>query len=663
MKIVKKTLSLLKIDDKKELTKSIILTPAIFFTYIVFLLSLWNFSWLFISKNIDPFDILKTYYAAINIYGIIALLLTVFIFIVFYFVEKRIFRRTAALLVIIIALLSFLMRVLDWGVLYWGGIHTDNEFWFHALYLGGTYFFETLEAKILIPLSILLFIIFVVLFLRTKNFFILLKKIPHSHGSGNINKKIFIVNSVYFIALLLLVNILFLAWGSSEKNKKTLFSDIPEYEVITSLIDFSFNPVPARQIVLKKPLIEKLRKYGIKLYSVNSEYPLIKDSIYLDKKNKTGNKPVLYKNPNIIIVSVESFSKFFLELEQHGLKDLTPNFLDFKREAYTFENMYSSVFPTVRGVIAALGSSIYNITKLRGVKYLYRPPIMSKFLLLSDILKERGYKTVYIHGWRGQFAGMEEAFVKRQHFEKFYSLKSRELLNFIKSKAKSNRLWDQDVFGYAVKMLKEKRPGEPFLMCISTMDFHPPYHPHYKHPNAEGNNLLNCLYSTDKAFGVLWNYFKHSPYKDNTLLMVAADHAKFPNKEYADIRRRYENFPRKVCDYIVSMIYFPGNRKWKGRSNYTLSTNLDIAPTILDVMDIDIENPFLGLSIFSERPLYPYPVSSFYLPSESLITEKMKAGNAGYFDGMDLSPNEHRAFNNFINNLTLLRRIWPDNKR
>ena len=84
------------------------------------------------------------------------------------------------------------------------------------------------------------------------------------------------------------------------------------------------------------------------------------------------------------------------------------------------------------------------------------------------------------------------------------------------------------------------------------------------------------------------------------MVILTADHAMGNNKDYLAFIKDYGNYARPFFDRIPCFIFLPGGA-WAGRSNNVNCVNLDILPTILDMMNKDLANPFMGLSIFSER--------------------------------------------------------------
>jgi phosphoglycerol transferase MdoB-like AlkP superfamily enzyme len=380
-----------------------------------------------------------------------------------------------------------------------------------------------------------------------------------------------------------------------------IYTRLPEREFFNSLFSYFFltHLLSAKAVTLDEKTVQGFKKDGILLYSMDPKYPFMKKSIYLDKRHKAANKPVVQVGTNVIIVFVESLSAFFLKEEAHGIKGLTPNIKSMERDSYSFVNMYNTSFPTIKGLIAALGSAIYLLDENIGGT---RIPIPCRFLFLSNILKARNYTTIHMQAGSERFIGMKDFFTKREGYDYFYGSESLALDN-ISSLRRGFGVDDDTLFDFAMDWLDKYSGEKPLLLTIHTINSHPPFKVKYKHPGAGENDMLNALYSTDKAFGKFWDYFKKSKYRNNTLVILTADHAMGNNKEYIEFVKHHEDYYHPFFDIIPCFMHFPGGA-WKGMTNKTPCVSMDLLPTILDMMNLDMANPFMGLSIFSERQYY-----------------------------------------------------------
>jgi phosphoglycerol transferase MdoB-like AlkP superfamily enzyme len=380
-----------------------------------------------------------------------------------------------------------------------------------------------------------------------------------------------------------------------------VYLKIPEAEFFDSFFSYFFtmDTLSENEVVLDDATVKQFKKQGILLYSMDKNYPFMKKSIFLDKRHKNFNIPRVRVGTNIIIVFVESLSEFFLRDDIHGVRGLTPNIKEMQRHSYSFTNMYNSAYPTIKGLIAALGSSIYLMDESIGGT---RIRIPCRFLFLSDILRSLNYTTTHIQAGSERFIGMKAFFEGKEGYDNFYGSESIALKN-IESLERGFGVNDTIFFNYVIDWLEQYRSPRPFLLTVQTVDMHPPFKVTDRNPNAGDSDLLNSIYSTDKAFGRFWSYFMKSKYRNNTLVILTADHAMGNNKDFVAFTNKFRDRVNPFFDLIPCFIYFPGGA-WAGMKNGTPCYNLDIVPTLLDMMNLDLPNPFMGLSIFSERPYY-----------------------------------------------------------
>jgi hypothetical protein len=380
-----------------------------------------------------------------------------------------------------------------------------------------------------------------------------------------------------------------------------IYTSLPEREFFQSFFNYYFvtRMLSSREVVLDRKMVEDFRNTGLLLYSMDKKYPFMKKSIYIDPSRKSYNKPTIRVGTNVIIIFVESLSKFFLRDDIHGVKGIFPNIKEMEKESFAFTDMYNSSYPTLKGLIAALGSAIYLLDEEVGGT---RIPVPCRFLFLSNILKKLNYTTIHVQAGSERFIGMKNLFTEREGYDYFYGSESLALDN-ISRLERGFGVDDEKVFDYSIEWLGKYKADKPFLLTISTINSHPPYKGSYKHPDSGGNPMVDGFYSTDKAFGKFWDFFRKSKFNGNTVVILTADHAMGNSNEYTTFMKNFKEYYHPFFDAIPCFIYFPGSA-WKGVKNDTPCVNLDITPTILDMMNLDLANPFMGLSIFSERPFY-----------------------------------------------------------
>ncbi|HPV41832.1 MAG TPA: LTA synthase family protein [Spirochaetota bacterium] len=411
------------------------------------------------------------------------------------------------------------------------------------------------------------------------------------------------------------------SYSKVKTGNPQIYTSLPEGEFFRSFYAFYFlsHQLGSKEVMLDPEWIDEFRQKGRLIYSMDRRYPFMKKSIYLDPSRKSYNKPAIRVGTNIVIVFVESLSSFFLKEEIHGVKGLMPNIRGMGQESFSFTDMYNTSYPTLKGLIAALGSAIYLLDEEVGGT---RIPVPCRFLFLSNILKKLDYTTIHIQAGSERFIGMKNLFMEREGYDYFYGSESLALDN-ISRLERGFGVDDEKVFDYTIEWLEKYKSGKPFLLTISTINSHPPYKGSYKHPGSGGNPMLDGLYSTDKAFGKFWEFFKKSRFSGNTVVILTADHAMGNSNEYTAFVRNFEEHYKPFFDNIPCFIHFPGG-PWNSVRNDTPCVSLDLTPTILDMMNLDLANPFMGLSIFSERSYYKRENADLSMKFDAQQYEKAK---------------------------------------
>jgi phosphoglycerol transferase MdoB-like AlkP superfamily enzyme len=108
----------------------------------------------------------------------------------------------------------------------------------------------------------------------------------------------------------------------------------------------------------------------------------------------------------LIVILAESLSSALVDERVHGVPGLTPNIADFSSHAFTFRNLYSSDFPTIKGQLATLASFAFDHRGLSTTANAGNP-MASNYMFLSDVLKLRsGYTTLHM---QSDFASFSSA--------------------------------------------------------------------------------------------------------------------------------------------------------------------------------------------------------------------------------------------------------------
>lgn len=325
---------------------------------------------------------------------------------------------------------------------------------------------------------------------------------------------------------------------------------------------------------------ENFRQLKEMLKAPNSTY--LKDDPF-DITRKITNE-VEEKHYNVIFITIESLSAEFMKFKGGPKSGVTP-FLDaIADSSLLFTNLYAIGTRTIYGLEAATIAA----PPKPGQSIIKRPNNENMFSV-GYIFKERGYNLKYIYGGYGYFDNMNYFFSNNG-----YKIVDRN--DFKKEEITFANTWgvcDQDLFNRALKECDESfATGKPFLNHIMTTSNHRPF----TYPDG----VIDIPSHTSRAGGVKYCDFSvgefiqkasKKPWFSNTIFVILADHCagsagqtELPFMEYQ----------------IPFLIYNPILIKPLQVSK--LCSQIDVAPTLLGVMNWTYESKFFGKDILKMAP-------------------------------------------------------------
>lgn len=374
----------------------------------------------------------------------------------------------------------------------------------------------------------------------------------------------------------------------------------PEIAFTETVKKFYFPSQSAETAYIPDDLRDYLWKnYGI-AYRQNTEYPLVKDWIYkaplpFDKISRKQSKP------NVIVFFMESLSASLVG--SYNSRMNTPNIDRFAGEACVIDGYYNHTFPTISGIRGQL-CSFYPV--LGENEHAEKEGIALKLFCLPHVLNRHNYSTSFFFYSPAMYTpfsntlnmkklieacGFDKVYIAEDIQKQLTGKDSLEGYNF------KNSVNDLGMMVNLVKYLQSyKNSDKPFFIALSTMG---------THPSIDDNDakIGASFQKLDDAFGVFWEYFRKSPYYDNTIVVVTADHTIPPTVQYKKFIGA-ANHDTSFYDEIALIIFdrrydFP--RRLRVKSN-----SIDLVPSILHLMDINNEtNSFQGLSVFTDRKEKP----------------------------------------------------------
>ncbi|MDO5138389.1 MAG: LTA synthase family protein [Oscillospiraceae bacterium] len=288
------------------------------------------------------------------------------------------------------------------------------------------------------------------------------------------------------------------------------------------------------------------------------------------------SKPdALVDRPNIILIFVEGLSQSIID----DKRDIMPNVRKYEQSSLFFDNYFNHTFATYRG----LEGTLYSGFQLSNYD-------TNKLVSLQGILKRKGYHTEFINVEPNnrRFSSYLESF----GFDSVINHESKNdsFLEALLDKEAYERLFDEAM------ALSGK--NTPFMISIYTFGTHITFDSPDEKFGDGSNAVLNKFYNSDYQFNEFMKKFNESKLADDTMVIFTADHATFVEGEYPEAFPDINRF-EVATEQIPFFIYYKGITPQvidvSGRNS------LDLAPTVLDYIDISEPNYFLGDSLFSEK--------------------------------------------------------------
>ncbi len=281
---------------------------------------------------------------------------------------------------------------------------------------------------------------------------------------------------------------------------------------------------------------------------------------------------------NLVIILTESLGADYMGCL--GGLPLTPNIDALSRQGVLFTRLYSTGIRTVRGI----ESIISGFLPTPGESTVKRSSCQNNFFTLPELLRRRGYMTEFIYGGRGDFDNMRTFFLGNG-FEKIYDKNSIAEPVFTSTWGVS----DEDLFQKAHEILRS-HDGKPFFSLILTTSNHDPFEfpdgriALYEQPKQTRNNALKY---SDYALGKYFEMAKKEAYYKNTLFLIIADHGtRLHGPGLIPVHKFH------IGGLLIGPDIRPGTYD-------KIASQLDMIPTLLDLMGISTDHPVPGRALFS----------------------------------------------------------------
>lgn len=298
------------------------------------------------------------------------------------------------------------------------------------------------------------------------------------------------------------------------------------------------------------------------------------------------------KGKNLIVIQMEAFQDFVLGAEYEG-QEITPNLNKLlQKDTIYFDRYYSNIgkgntadaeFSTLNSLYPIIDGECYRLFE------------NNTYNGLPWLMREQGYYSFAIHGYKGEFWNREYAY-PNQGFQDFYSLEDLNQDEMI-----GMGVSDKSMFRQLIPILKDQKG--PFFTFAITLTNHHPFvlDEQYrsltlaeKDKDTKFGDYLETVRYTDDAIGQFIEDLKTAGLYENTVIALYGDHHGL-NCGMDDVLDQVNEFIGRTYDYdemlnVPLIIHIPGS----GVKN-TISTTggqIDFMPTIANIMGLTMDKTY-----------------------------------------------------------------------
>lgn len=303
------------------------------------------------------------------------------------------------------------------------------------------------------------------------------------------------------------------------------------------------------------------------------------------------------KGKNVIIIHLESFQQFLINLKVNG-KEVTPflNSIYKNKHTISFKNFYHQVgLGRTSDAENMLETSTYGISDGSLFTSLGSE---NTFQAAPQILRQKGYTSAVFHGNVGTFWNRNDVY---KNFGYNYFFDQNYFTNDPSDKI-GYGLKDKLLFSESIKYLE--RLQQPFYAKYITVTNHIPFSmdkqdldPKFKTSNTRDetiNNYFETAHYLDQAVKEFFAYLKSSGLYKNTMVVIYGDHYGLSNSENetlapiigesADTWNSYNNVQMQRVPFMIH------SANLKGEVKSEVAGEIDVLPTLLHLLGVNTKN-------------------------------------------------------------------------
>ena len=318
-------------------------------------------------------------------------------------------------------------------------------------------------------------------------------------------------------------------------------------------------------------------------------------SLHIQESTRKRARPL-----NLVMIVEESLGAQYVA--NLGGRGLTPELDKLAADAWNFTRAYATGTRSVRGLEALVAGFPPTISdaalRLSGAQ--------QNFFTLAQLLKQHGYRSRFIYGGEAHFDNMKGFFLGNG-FDELHDRESFEDPVFVGTWGAS----DEDMFTKLDELLSNP-PDQPTFTLAFSVTNHSPWEYPAGRIKVDGNpaTVENTVRYADWALGQFFEKAKASPYWEDTVFLIVADHdSKVRGASLIPVDRFH--IPAVILGADVAP-----------RRDDRLISQIDLPTTLLSLMGVHAEHPMIGRDLTREggdRAMMQYGENYGYLQGDQLL--------------------------------------------
>ncbi|MPT33763.1 MAG: alkaline phosphatase family protein [Flavobacterium sp.] len=300
--------------------------------------------------------------------------------------------------------------------------------------------------------------------------------------------------------------------------------------------------------------------------------------------------------PNIVIFITESYGREYIgafnkDTKIPGFVSYTPFIDSLAQHSLIFSNAFANGSKSIHGMSSVLA----GIPSFQDA-FTSSPYPKQKIQSLVSTLKEEGYDTSFFHGAPNGSMGFL-GFGNILGFDHYYG---KTEYNNDADFDGSWGIWDEPFFQFMKKTFDAKK--QPFMGTIFTVSSHEPFvvPEKYKGKFPMGTVPMHQVVGyTDYAFKKFFEAAKKEPWFQNTIFVITAEHCN---------QVAYDEYAKVINRSAVPILIYKPDGSLKGE-NKELAQQIDIYPTLLDMIGYDKPFRSWGRSLIGEKTIKPFVIN------------------------------------------------------